>query len=98
MEFDRRAAAPNLDRMQVINAFANSIKQPPHKVNLSKPAKTIMVNIVKGTCGVAVVDDFKDLARYNLRALAGECEAAMGKPAEKKERKEEKEKDETDGD
>lgn len=70
VEYERRAAPPDLDRMAVINVFANAVKQPPHKVNLSHPEKTILVNVAKGTCGVAVVEDFRELAKYNLRALA----------------------------
>ena len=86
VEFDRRAAGKNLDRMSVINLFANAIKQPPHKVNLTNPTKTIMVNIVKSTCGVSVVDNFRELGRYNLRALAGQGEAGVDEePKEKKE-------------
>lgn len=43
--------------------------QKPHKVNLGSPQKTILVNILKGTCGVSVVDRFKELCRYNIRTL-----------------------------
>lgn len=49
--------------------------QPPHKVNLSAPDKTILVNVLKSTCGLSVVDDFKQLLRYNVRLLAEPPEA-----------------------
>ncbi|PSC72640.1 THUMP domain-containing family [Micractinium conductrix] len=68
VQYDARAA-PELDRMAVINAFANLVPAP-HKVNLNAPQKTILVNLVKGTCGVAVVQRFRELFRYNIRTLA----------------------------
>ena len=70
VEFDRRAVPPGLERMEVIDAFARAVPQPPYKVSLSEPQKTIMVNVAKGSCGVAVVEDFKKLAKFNLRLLA----------------------------
>ncbi|EFN58455.1 hypothetical protein CHLNCDRAFT_140447 [Chlorella variabilis] len=66
--YDARAAPP-LDRMEVINAFATRVPAP-HKVNLGAPHKAILVNVVKGVCGVAVVERFKELCRYNIRTLA----------------------------
>jgi tRNA acetyltransferase TAN1 len=72
VEFEKRAGGAALDRMSVINAFANEVPQPPHKVNLGAPAKSVLVNVAKGSVGVAVVDDFKGLARFNLRMLTGE--------------------------
>ena len=39
--------------------FPCSLPQAPHKVNLNAPQKTILVNLVKGTCGVAVVQRFR---------------------------------------
>ena len=48
----------------------HSLLQPPHKVNLDKPQKTILVNVTKATCGVAVVEQFRELCRYNIRTLA----------------------------
>lgn len=35
--------------------------QAPHKVNLGSPQKTILVSVLKSTCGVAVVDRFREL-------------------------------------
>jgi hypothetical protein len=69
VEFEKRAAAPTLDRMEIINTFAREVPAPPNTVNLGDPAKSIMVNLVKGTCGVAVVDDFRKLAKYNIKAI-----------------------------
>ena len=121
MQYDARAAPP-LDRMQVIDAFAQRVPvrrpqaggmpgacarcinqrrhacqslayptlhaahlsaaahtppcssarpaQAPHKVNLTAPRKTILVNIVKSTAGVSVVEGFRELLRFNIRSLA----------------------------
>ena len=46
------------------------LPQAPHKVNLDKPQKTILVNVLKATCGVAVVEQFRELCRFNIRTLA----------------------------
>jgi hypothetical protein len=69
VEFEKRAS--NIDRMKSINAFAGVVPAP-HKVNLSKPQRTIVVNVLKNTCGLAVVDDYKELCKFNIRVLAGE--------------------------
>lgn len=79
VEFEKRAGGAALDRMSVINAFANAVPQPPHKVNLGAPAKTVLVNVAKGSVGVAVVEDFKGVARFNLRVLAGEEDEEGGR-------------------
>lgn len=78
VEFDKRAAPSGIDRMSVVDAFAKAVPQPPYKVNLSNSEKTIMVNIAKGSCGVAVVDNFKGLGKFNLRLLATDGEGAGG--------------------
>ena len=51
MQYEHRAA-PALERMAVIDAFAKRIKGP-HKVNLTEPQLTILVNLVKSEllCG-----------------------------------------------
>ncbi|KAK2080437.1 hypothetical protein QBZ16_000290 [Prototheca wickerhamii] len=74
VQYEHRAS-PGLDRMEVINAVVDSIKTPPHKVNLSNPEKTILVNVLKTTCGFAVVHDFKALQKYNVQLLAAPAEA-----------------------
>jgi tRNA acetyltransferase TAN1 len=74
VEFEKRAN--NIDRMKSINAFAEVVP-PPHKVNLNTPQKSILVNILKNTCGIAVVEDYKGLSKFNIKALAGEGD---GKP------------------
>ncbi|KAL4426982.1 hypothetical protein ABPG77_009543 [Micractinium sp. CCAP 211/92] len=69
VQYDARATPPGLERMQVIDAFATQVPAP-HKVNLGAPQKTILVSITKATCGVAVVDRFKELFRYNIATLS----------------------------
>lgn len=49
--------------------LASASLQPPHKVNLTAPTTVILVNLLKATCGVAVVDSFRELQKYNIRAL-----------------------------
>lgn len=43
--------------------------QAPHKVNLGSPQKTIIVNLLKNACAVAVAEQFRELAKFNLRTL-----------------------------
>ncbi|KAI7843797.1 hypothetical protein COHA_002695 [Chlorella ohadii] len=70
VQYDARAAPP-LDRMAVINAFATRIEvNKPHSVNLGAPQKTVLVNVLKSTLGVAVVEQFKELCRFNIRSVA----------------------------
>ncbi len=69
-----RAKPKELERLDVINAFANEVRQPPWKVDLGAPELTILVNVVKGTSGCAVVRGYRDLARYNLSLLATPAE------------------------
>jgi len=49
--------------------------QKPHSVNLGAPQKTVLVNVLKSTLGVAVVEQFKELCRFNIRRWAGPCVA-----------------------
>ncbi|WCJ36849.1 THUMP domain-containing protein [Euphorbia peplus] len=61
-------ANSGIDRMKTINAVAKSVPEP-HKVDLTKPDKTIVVEIVKTVCLIGVVEKYKELAKYNLRQL-----------------------------
>lgn len=66
------------DRLSVINCFTSQIKIPPHKVNLSNPSKTVLVQLTRNGCGMAVVEGYKQYAKFNIKKLAevGEEEAA----------------------
>ncbi|CAA6663572.1 unnamed protein product [Spirodela intermedia] len=61
-------ANSGIDRMAIINAVAKSVPEP-HKVDLSNPDKTIIVEIVKTICLISVVEKYKELSKYNLRQL-----------------------------
>lgn len=39
-------------------------------MNLDTPSKTVIVQLVKNCCAMSVVENFKDLGRFNLRELA----------------------------
>ncbi|CAI0412824.1 unnamed protein product, partial [Linum tenue] len=61
-------ANSGIDRAKVINAVAKAVPEP-HKVDLSNPNKTIIVEIVKTVCLIGVVEKYKELAKYNIRQL-----------------------------
>ncbi|KFK25514.1 hypothetical protein AALP_AA8G124600 [Arabis alpina] len=61
-------ANTGLDRMKIINTVAKSIPAP-HKVDLSNPEMSIVVEIVKTVCLIGVVEKYKELAKYNLKQL-----------------------------
>ncbi|KAL5831792.1 hypothetical protein ACOSQ4_017146 [Xanthoceras sorbifolium] len=61
-------ANTGIDRMKIINSVAKSVPAP-HKVDLSNPDKTIVVEIIKTVCMIGVVERYKELAKYNLRQL-----------------------------
>ncbi|XP_012090053.1 THUMP domain-containing protein 1 isoform X2 [Jatropha curcas] len=61
-------ANTGIDRMKIINSVAKSVPGP-HKVDLSNPEKTIVVEVVKTVCLIGVVEKYKELAKYNMRQL-----------------------------
>ncbi|KAL3681441.1 hypothetical protein R1sor_024397 [Riccia sorocarpa] len=61
-------ANTNLKKMDFINAIAKLVPEP-HSVDLKCPQKTILVQVVKTACAIGVVQDFRELAKYNLRQL-----------------------------
>ncbi|XP_010536109.1 PREDICTED: THUMP domain-containing protein 1 homolog [Tarenaya hassleriana] len=61
-------ANTGIDRMKIINTVAKSVPAP-HKVDLSSPDITVVVEIVKTVCLIGVVEKYKELAKYNLRQL-----------------------------
>lgn len=44
--------------------------QPPYKVELSNPKKTVLVEVMKATAAISVVEDYKLLGKLNLRELS----------------------------
>lgn len=61
-------ANSGIDRIKIIDTVAKLVPQG-HKVDLSNPDKTIVVQIVKTICMIGVVHKFKQLLKYNLRQL-----------------------------
>ncbi|KAK9062902.1 hypothetical protein SSX86_020092 [Deinandra increscens subsp. villosa] len=66
-------ANSGLDRMKIINVVAKSVPEP-HKVDLTNPDRTIVVQIAKTICCIGVVEKYKELAKYNLRQLTSSKE------------------------
>ena len=50
-----------------MKAFAEAVPAPPYKVNLDKPDKTILVQLVRNVCAVSVVEQYKELCKFNVR-------------------------------
>ena len=46
------------------------VLQPPYKVGLDNPKKTILVEVMKATAAISVVEDYKLLGKLNLRELS----------------------------
>ena len=69
VDYQHRACSRKLDRMEVINAFANKISQPAYVVNLKTPDRTILVEVIKNNCFVCVVRDYQKLLKFNLQRL-----------------------------
>ncbi|KAK2425859.1 THUMP domain-containing protein [Trifolium repens] len=61
-------ANTGVDRMEIIDAVAKSIPAP-HKVDLSNPDKTIIVEIARTVCLIGVIEKYKEFSKYNLRQL-----------------------------
>lgn len=65
--YDARANT-GIERMKIINSVAKSVPEP-HKVDLSNPDKTIIVQVAKTICMVGVVERYKELSKFNIRQL-----------------------------
>ncbi|RKP09809.1 hypothetical protein THASP1DRAFT_13776, partial [Thamnocephalis sphaerospora] len=75
-----------VDRDELIRTVARKVGEP-HKVNLSQPEKTIIVEVFKGICGMSVVTGYNDLKRLNIYELVNadkskESQTAESTPAE----------------
>lgn len=64
-------------RDEVLTAMVTLVKDrnPLHKVDLTTPQKTVIVEVIKGVCCLSVVTDFYKYRKYNL------LEAAKGETA-----------------
>ncbi|CAM9667840.1 unnamed protein product [Heterosigma akashiwo] len=57
-------------KMDAINAIAEMVG-PDHKVDLgTKQDFTIILEVFRSVCGMSIVEDYNELAKYNLRSLA----------------------------
>lgn len=76
VDMDRRSI-PGLDRMKVIDAFAVAVPQPLHTVDLTSPEKVIIVQVIRNSCTVAVMDGevYRKIKKCNIRMC---CEQAAG--------------------
>lgn len=74
VEYEHRSTGDSLKRADVIDVLANAVPQPPYKVNLSNPHRTILVQVVRNAAGVSVPTAFRQLCKYNLRRLTEEEE------------------------
>ncbi len=60
----------HLKRSVIIDTVANLISTSHHKVSLTSPDKTILVELYQNVCGLAVVDkNWETLKRYNLNEI-----------------------------
>ncbi|CAI9781295.1 unnamed protein product [Fraxinus pennsylvanica] len=65
--YDARANT-GVDRTKIIDAVAKSVPSA-HKVDLSNPDVSIVVQIVKTICLIGIVEKYKELSKYNVREL-----------------------------
>ena len=49
-----------------------------HKVNLTNPTVSILVEAMKNICGLAVIREYVHMSKYNLRQLCGLLENDAG--------------------
>ena len=51
--------------------------QPPHRVDLNEPQKCVLVQLLRSCAALTVVDEYRGLAKFNLRELATQDEAQV---------------------
>jgi len=69
VDVDIRACG-RLSRAQAIDAVAEPVPCPPHKVDLTRPDATIVVQCVRNAATICVVPRYRDLLRLNLARAA----------------------------
>ncbi|KAJ1529096.1 THUMP domain-containing protein 1 [Nowakowskiella sp. JEL0078] len=57
-----------ISKSTLIQAIAAMIPSP-HKVDLSEPDVCIMVEVIKGVCGICVLPDYVKFKKYNLESI-----------------------------
>ncbi len=63
--------------------------QPPHKVNLTTPEKTVIVQLLKSSAALSVVAKHRELMRFNLKELSTTDEEQVKAVRESKEKEKE---------
>lgn len=63
--------------------------QPPHKVNLTTPEKTVIVQLLKSSAALSVVAKHRELMRFNLKELSTTDEEQVKAARESKEKEKE---------
>ena len=59
------------------------VLQPPYKVNLDRPDKTVLVQLLKSSAAVSVVGNYWQLQKFNIRELCMSDEERAAKEAVK---------------
>jgi hypothetical protein len=72
-----RRSFNGLEQKDIVDAFAKAVPAP-HKVNLGDPEKTVLVQLIRNVCAVAVAPRFKELCKYNVKVAAEDEEEEGG--------------------
>ncbi|OZJ06724.1 hypothetical protein BZG36_00433 [Bifiguratus adelaidae] len=65
-----------IDRDELIKQVAKIVGMP-HKVDLNNPEYSIIVEVWRNVCGMAIVRDYQKLQRFNLQTLLDEATSAQ---------------------
>lgn len=90
IRYNKRGSPKAPSHSAAVDAVAKLVP-PPHRVNLTKPELTIIIEVVRNVACIAVVPQYFDLCKFNLRELAMQpCAGQQGRtPISVKEHKEE---------
>ena len=67
MRADTRWSTSTTNTLSLISTSYSSSQ--PLKVNLKAPSKTILIQLLRNACASAVVDGYRDMARFNIKKL-----------------------------
>lgn len=86
IQFNRKCNK-EIEREDVIKQLAElvNLKNMKNKVNLKTPDKTIIVEVFKGLCLIAVAPDYIKLKKYNLHELSKQEDEEKKEDDQKKE-------------
>eukprot|EP00892_Ulva_mutabilis_P004902 jgi/Ulvmu1/2784/UM140_0014.1 len=80
--YEHRAAPPAIERKALIDLAIAHVPRPPHSVKLKGATCTISLQVLRNSCGVAVLKDYDELKKYNIKTLC--LDPQEGKAAEDK--------------